>query len=81
MSREDLSALVRRALDEGHVNLRTLAERSGYSYQTLRSWSNGRRTPSSRQHVLGLAGALESTSDRLRALARELRQAADDMSP
>jgi hypothetical protein len=79
VSREDLSSLVQRVLDEGHVNLHTLAERSGHSYQTLRSWSNGRRTPSSRKHVLRLAGALESSSDKLRELARHLREAADAM--
>lgn len=76
-SREEVSAVVQRVLAQGHVNLRTLAETSGYSYQTLRSWSNGRRTPSDREHILRLADAIESSSAQLNDLARELRDVAD----
>lgn len=80
MSREDLTRAVRRVLDETPAGLKELAEESGLSYDVLRSWRNGRRTPhptSARR----LLGGLQSRRAKLRALSDELQQVLDSGAP
>jgi transcriptional regulator with XRE-family HTH domain len=53
--------------------MRELSEEAGISYNTLRSWVSGRRSPSD-QGLIALADALDERSRRLQELAEELRQ-------
>lgn len=75
MNREELEALVARAVTDARVNMRELSQEAGLSYDTLRSWASGRRSPQP-EGVNALADALERRSERLAELARELRRAA-----
>jgi len=64
---------VRRALKEGPFAMRQLAADAGLSYDVLRSWRSGRRQPS-RDSIRKLATGLAKRSERLKALAAELRR-------
>jgi hypothetical protein len=70
----DHGECVRRALLEGPFAMRQLAADSGLSYDVLRSWRSGRRKPN-RESIHKLAVGLARRSDRLRALAQELKKA------
>lgn len=67
--------LVKRALKAGTFSMRHLAEEGGISYGVLRAWASGRRTPEP-DNLHRLANGLEARADRLRGLAKELRDAA-----
>ena len=64
---------VTRALKEGPFAMRQLAADAGLSYDVLRSWRSGRRRPS-RDSIRKLAAGLAKRSERLKALAAELRR-------
>lgn len=53
-----------------------IADAVGASYDTVRSWSVGRRSPSP-EHLERLADLAEEHGEKLRGLAFELRDAAD----
>lgn len=53
-----------------------IADAVGASYDTVRSWSVGRRSPSP-EHLEQLADLAEEHGERLRRLAVKLRDAAD----
>lgn len=77
MDREELVALVARAVADARVNMKELSQEAGISYDTLRSWASGRRSPGP-EGVHALADALERRSEKLADLARELRRGARD---
>ena len=70
----DHADCVRRALVEGPFAMRQLAAESGLSYDVLRSWRSGRRTPN-RESIHKLALGLARRSEQLKALALELKRA------
>lgn len=70
---KDEEEWVRRALREGPFAMRQLAADAGLSYDVLRSWRSGRRHPN-RESIRKLASGLSKRSDRLKALAGELRR-------
>jgi transcriptional regulator with XRE-family HTH domain len=74
MNREELTSLVARAVSDARVNMKELSEEAGVSYDTVRSWASGRRSPRP-EGVVALADALERRSERLADLAHELRDA------
>jgi hypothetical protein len=71
----DESEWVRRALREGPFAMRQLAADAGLSYDVLRSWRSGRRRPNA-DSIRKLALGLAKRSDRLRALASEVKRSA-----
>ncbi|HEX6368524.1 MAG TPA: helix-turn-helix transcriptional regulator [Longimicrobium sp.] len=71
---EDFQALIRRVVEESGISQAQLARDAGLSYAALHAWIIGARSPRS-DSLLQLAGGLESRSDALRELAKELRQA------
>lgn len=66
---------IQRALEQGPFSLRGLAEDAGISYDSLYSWARGRRTPKP-ENLRQVADEFERRADRLRELAKELRNAA-----
>jgi transcriptional regulator with XRE-family HTH domain len=70
---EDAATLLRRALSEGPFSMRTVAEETGISYDSLYSWSRGRRTPKP-EHLRQVAEEFDRRAELLRKLADELRQ-------
>lgn len=60
-------------MEKARVNMRELSEEAGVSYNTLRSWASGRRSPTS-DGLLALADALERRSERLADLSDKVRQ-------
>lgn len=58
-------------LEHAPFSLTDLAEKAGISYDSLRSWSIGRRTPR--------PATREKLASGLRAKARELEQLASDL--
>ena len=71
---EDFQALIRRVVEESGISQAQLARDAGLSYAALHAWIIGARSPRS-DSLLQLAGGLESRSDALRELAKELRRA------
>lgn len=69
--------IVQRALKEGPVAMRRLAEETGISYGVLRAWAAGRRTPTN-ENLRRLAAGFRQHSDQLRHLADELDRAAEE---
>lgn len=72
---KDQATLIQRALAEGPFSIRALAEDAGISYDTLYSWSRGRRLPRP-ENLHQVADEFEHRAQRLRELAAELRNAA-----
>lgn len=68
--------IVQRALSEGPFMLKQLAEEAGLSYDALRSWATGRRTPQP-ESLRQLADGLRRRAEVLQELAGELEGAAD----
>lgn len=75
MNRDEVSKLVQRVLKESSFSMRQMANLTGNSYAALRTWSIGHRVPTE-EGLLRLALAFEVHADRLREMARELREAA-----
>lgn len=73
---EEVAMLTKRALQAAAPDLKALAEESDLNYGTMRAWSAGTRTPSA-DNLERIAELLDDRADRLRGLARELRDAAD----
>ena len=71
---EDFQALIRRVVEESGISQAQLARDAGLSYAALHAWIIGARSPRS-DSLLQLAEGLESRSDALRELAKELRRA------
>jgi transcriptional regulator with XRE-family HTH domain len=67
-----LRDLIQRILNEAPFSMRQLAEESGISYDSIRSWATDRRTPRIESLRL-LADALERRGTHLHRIAEELR--------
>jgi transcriptional regulator with XRE-family HTH domain len=72
---EDFQALIRRVVEESGISQAQLARDAGLSYAALHAWIIGARSPRT-ESLIQLAGGLESRSDALRELAKQLRQSA-----
>jgi hypothetical protein len=57
--------------------MRQLAEDAGLSYDVLRAWAMGRRTPTP-ENLSRIADGFERRTERLHAIITELRQAAGE---
>ena len=68
--------VVQRALKEAGFGMRQLAETEGLSYQLVRTWANGHRTPRP-DNIKRIADGFTKQAERLQELARELREVAD----
>jgi transcriptional regulator with XRE-family HTH domain len=77
MKTDPLGEKIRHVLQQAPFAMRQLAADAGLSYDVLRSWRSGRRRPS-RASAARLAAGLEGRGERLLALARELRAAAEE---
>ncbi|HEX2166732.1 MAG TPA: hypothetical protein VHG09_05780 [Longimicrobiales bacterium] len=77
MTTESLGETIRRVLREAPFAMRQLAADAGLSYDVLRSWRSGRRRPS-RSSAQRLADGLQRRGEKLLALSRELREAAEE---
>jgi transcriptional regulator with XRE-family HTH domain len=75
-SEDDFQALIRRVVEESGISQAQLARDAGLSYAALHAWIIGARTPRT-ESLVQLAEGLEGRSDALRALANQLRRAAD----
>lgn len=64
---------VRKALRDAPFAMRQLAAESGLSYDVLRSWRSGRRTPNLKS-VQKLAAGLHRRSEQLKQIAADLRR-------
>ena len=76
MAREALTQAVRKILTDAPMGLKELAEQSGLSYDVLRSWRTGRRSPNASSARRLLSG-LEQKAGRLSELTDELRRAVE----
>lgn len=76
MKREDARMLVQRVLEQAALSMRQIADYAGLNYTTVRRWRSGDRVPG-RENRHRLAAAFEAHADRLRELARELREDGD----
>jgi predicted transcriptional regulator len=72
---EDFQALIRCVVEESGVPQAQLARDAGLSYAALHAWIIGARSPRT-ESLVQLAEGLESRSDALLQLAKELRRAA-----
>lgn len=72
--------LIERILQEGPFSMNEISRETGLSYDALRSWAAGRRTPR-RDGLEKLAAYLERHGKQLQDFAEELRAAASDDSP
>lgn len=77
-SRDALSELVQRALDEGPFTIQELADQIGVSYDSLYSWAKGRRVPRP-ENLRQLASGFDDRAGALRQVAAELRRAAESL--
>ncbi len=68
--------VVQRALKEAGFGMRQLAETEGLSYQLVRTWANGHRTPRP-ENIQKIADGFTRQAERLQELARELREVAE----
>lgn len=71
--RDPRGMVVGSVMEQARVNMRELSEEAGVSYNTLRSWASGRRSPTP-HGLLALADALERKSERLADLSDKVRQ-------
>jgi transcriptional regulator with XRE-family HTH domain len=67
---------VEKVLTDGPFSMNEIARATGLSYDALRSWATGRRTPR-KENLRQLAAYLESHGKRLQDFADELREAAE----
>jgi len=59
--------------------MRQLADDAGLSYGVLRAWAMGRRTPTA-ENLSRIAGGFERRAEKLREIAQELQQVANERS-
>lgn len=76
MKPEALHETVQEVLREAPFAMRQLASESSLSYDVLRSWRSGRRRANP-ESARRLAAGLAARAERLQALARDLRRAAE----
>lgn len=76
MKQETLHETVQEVLREAPFAMRQLASESALSYDVLRSWRSGRRRANP-ESARRLAAGLAARAERLQALARDLRRAAE----
>jgi transcriptional regulator with XRE-family HTH domain len=69
--------LIERVLGEGPFSMHEIARETGMSYDALRSWATGRRTPRAK-NIHELAAYLERHGKQLQDFADELRQQITD---
>ncbi|WP_414683016.1 helix-turn-helix domain-containing protein [Longimicrobium sp.] len=74
---EDFQALIRRIVEESGISQAQLARDAGLSYAALHAWIIGARSPRT-ESLVQLAEGLESRSDKLRELSKQLRRAAGE---
>lgn len=74
MKRKGVQLAVQNVIDEAPFSLTDLADKAGVSYDSLRSWAIGRRTPRKATSDK-LAAGLRKKARELEALASELESA------
>lgn len=70
----DMKEAIQRVVSESKLSGAQLARDAGVSEDAFFSWTAGRRTPTPAS-IAKLAAGLERRADRLKSLARELREA------
>lgn len=69
--------LVEKILSEGPFSMHEIARETGMSYDSLRSWATGRRSPRPK-HLALLAAYLERHGATLQSFAEDLRREIQD---
>lgn len=72
-TRKEVSLRVQQLMETATFNVRTLAERLGMPYDTVRAWGAGKRLPS-RANREKMADTMEAHGRRMIDSARELRE-------
>lgn len=71
MNRKEVQVAVQTVIDEAPFTLNDLAKKAGISYDSIRSWAVGRRSPRP-AYVEKLADGLRKKAEELAALADQL---------
>lgn len=74
--------LIQRVLSDGPFSMQEIARETGLSYDALRSWATGRRTPQP-ENLEKLASYLDRHGKRLQDFAADVRReiVSDDLEP
>lgn len=76
-NRKAVSVIIQRALTDGPFSMNEIARETGLSYDALRSWATGRRTPRAK-NLAKLADYLERHGKKLQDFAEDIRKLTED---
>lgn len=76
MKRRAVQVIIQRALSDGPFSMNEISRETGLSYDALRSWATGRRTPKP-ENLERLAAYLDRHGKRLQDFANDIRQLAE----